>query len=219
MIPEGFATVYAFLALVAPGLLFEMLRERRRPSLEQSSFREASRVALTSLVFTTAAVLLLMLIGLMVPGVLPDLASWVRDADAYVRDHFWRIVVGVGAEVVLACLLAIGADRLLRRGDRAAHPIDHGDLWNSLFSADLARDQVAWVKVELTTGDRYWGYVDYFTIGRPPAERELVLKGPRMQTQGGDALRPSEEDYWQYVVVKYDEVRLIKVRYEPRAAA
>lgn len=219
MIPEGFATVYAFLGLVAPGLLFEMLRERRRPALEQSSFREASRVALMSLVFTTASILILMVVALVLPGALPDLAAWVGDGDAYARDHFWRIVVGITAEVVIACLLALGADRYLRRGDTAAHPIGHGDLWNSLFSADLSRDEVAWVKVELTSGAQYWGYVDYFTIGKPPSEREMVLKGPRMQSREAGAITPSEEEYWAYVVVKYADVRLLKVRYEPRAKA
>ncbi len=217
MIPEGLATLYAFLGLVAPGLFFQMLREKRRPALSESAFREASHVALTSLVFTTVSVLALATVSRLRPGILPDLAQWVSSGDKYAAPHLWLIVWGLTVEVTFACFLAFCTHKYLERSDTAVHGIVHGDIWNPLFASDLPADSVAWLKVELTSGQSYWGYVDYFTVGQDPAEREIVLKGPKMQFRQSADGDPANEDYWTLVVLKYSEIRVIKVRYEPRA--
>lgn len=59
MIPEGFATFLTFLGLVAPGLVYQLVLERRQPRRGETTFREASRIALTSLAFTVTSLLAL----------------------------------------------------------------------------------------------------------------------------------------------------------------
>jgi Family of unknown function (DUF6338) len=83
MIPETFAALYAFLGLVAPGLIYQILREKRRPAVDETAFREASRIALTSLVFTTVATLLMTLLGVVAPGLFPDIAAWITTGKTY----------------------------------------------------------------------------------------------------------------------------------------
>jgi hypothetical protein len=56
VIPSTTAALVGFLFFVAPGLVWELTRERREPPREGSTFRDASRVALASVVFTTAGV-------------------------------------------------------------------------------------------------------------------------------------------------------------------
>jgi Family of unknown function (DUF6338) len=66
VIPQTAAALLAFPALVAPGIVFENLRERRRPSIEQTTFREISGIALASLYFTVLS--LTLLAGLRAPN-------------------------------------------------------------------------------------------------------------------------------------------------------
>lgn len=51
MTPQTMGALAAFLALVAPGIVFELRRERRRARRAETAFREAARVALGSLAF------------------------------------------------------------------------------------------------------------------------------------------------------------------------
>jgi uncharacterized membrane protein SpoIIM required for sporulation len=59
VIPQTVLSLVAFLFLVAPGILFELRRERRRPGRKETAFREAARTALAGLLFSVAAVLVL----------------------------------------------------------------------------------------------------------------------------------------------------------------
>jgi hypothetical protein len=63
VIPQTILSLVAFLFLVAPGILFELRRERRRPGRKETAFREAARTALASLLFSVAAVLVLLVAG------------------------------------------------------------------------------------------------------------------------------------------------------------
>jgi hypothetical protein len=60
VVPQTIGALASFLALVAPGIVFELLRERRRAGARESAFHEASRVAVSSLAFTLAATMILL---------------------------------------------------------------------------------------------------------------------------------------------------------------
>lgn len=68
MIPDGIGSVVGFLVLIAPGLLFDWLEDRRRPTIKESAFREAGRTVLASLGFGVAAAFVLILLALALPG-------------------------------------------------------------------------------------------------------------------------------------------------------
>jgi hypothetical protein len=59
MVPTNASAIVAFFLLTAPGVIFELMRERRRPGLSDSVLREASRIILASTVFTCSAFLVL----------------------------------------------------------------------------------------------------------------------------------------------------------------
>jgi hypothetical protein len=72
VIPQTILALVGFLFLVAPGLVFEIRRERRRPVLEETTFREVSRTALASLVFSVLALAILAWVRAKWPESMPD---------------------------------------------------------------------------------------------------------------------------------------------------
>jgi Family of unknown function (DUF6338) len=97
VIPQTAAALLAFLFLVAPGIVFENLRERRRPTFDQTTFREVSRVALASLCFSVLSLILL-------------------EGNGYVQGHY-RVVAGFFlAELAVAVALAMATASYLGRG-------------------------------------------------------------------------------------------------------
>ena len=104
MIPESVAALYAFLGLVTPGLVYQLLREGNRPGLEETTFREASRVALTSAVLTTLSLITLALISLRKPAWFVDAGDWLTDGTAYAAGHPALVAWSMIATVFLACL-------------------------------------------------------------------------------------------------------------------
>jgi hypothetical protein len=106
MIPESVGAVIGFLTFIAPGVLWELLRERTRPPLEGSPFREAARVALMSVVLSGAAVLVLVVVSALSPSLLLDPEALIQNGDRYVDKEFARIAWSIGAAVGIACVLA-----------------------------------------------------------------------------------------------------------------
>jgi hypothetical protein len=216
MVPESFATLYAFLGLVAPGLVYRMVRERRAPSGVESAFREASVVVFASLIFSALSVFLLALMSLVVPTAFVDLQAWVDRGGDYVGAHLWLAATSALIEVGLACVLAYIAGRHLNfDGDEEA-PIVRTSVWFRRFQAGVPKGQVAWTSVELTDGTRLWGYMDYFTVGQDLDNRELSLKGPNLTSERPNGSKV-KDNYWTYYVVNGSDVRLLKIRYEPEA--
>lgn len=94
-----------FLLVIAPGLLWEILRERERPALPGSTFREVSRVALVSLLCTGAALTALAAVRAIAPNWMPDPGAWARH-DNYLDDHYRLVGRALIIELALACTLA-----------------------------------------------------------------------------------------------------------------
>src|SRR6476620_7509987 len=103
MIPETLGAILVFLAFIAPGLSFELLRERRRPSIEETAFREASRIALTSVLFSGCALVLLGVIRAVHTSWLVDPGAWLVGGNAYAAAH----LPAVGLSVALLLLLSL----------------------------------------------------------------------------------------------------------------
>lgn len=62
MIPQTGATLLAFVFLVVPVIVFELLRRTRRPSIDRSPFEEFAVAAISSAAFTLAALAVLAVI-------------------------------------------------------------------------------------------------------------------------------------------------------------
>ncbi|MEV6913022.1 DUF6338 family protein [Amycolatopsis sp. NPDC051071] len=92
-----------------PGIVFELLRERRRAGRTESAFREAARMALGSLAFSLVSSLLLT--GAHTAfGWFISLDRLTADPAAYARESLPLILTSVVTELLVACLLAVVLD-------------------------------------------------------------------------------------------------------------
>jgi hypothetical protein len=112
--PETVGTFVAFLLLVTPGLIFELLRDRSRPERVRSTFRETSVVVVASVAFSAIALAALLLIRLLRPEWLPSPTALVRSPTEYAAENLGLIARWLAAHVFLATGAAVGFHRLLR---------------------------------------------------------------------------------------------------------
>ena len=218
MLPQTFAALFAFLGLVTPGLVFQLIRESQRPALQESAFREASRVALTSLIFTAASALLIALLSLRWPKAFADVPAWLSDGGRYASTHLEVVAWTVGAEVLLAtALAAVGAlivDKL-RFGPGA---ISKSSIWHKHFAADLPTGCAPWLKVTLDDGTQLWGWLDYYTVDKGLADRELALKGPGLAMQSAATGVRVDMENTDFVQLRGSTIRLTQVMHRPKVS-
>ena len=223
VIPQTLGALAAFLALVAPGIVFELRRERRRARHQETAFREASRVALGSLVFTLASLLILTGVqGLFSLAGLRLLASpetWLTAGEAYPRDHLTLIVVSAAVELALACALAIGLDVVLARRSHEIASVRQRTAWAEALRIDRPAGTVPWVHVFLESGSSFFGYVRSYTPSGPLGDREIVLEGESL-TYLGKPLDGTEEfekkvvgENWHRVVIPGSKIAYLRVSY------
>lgn len=218
MIPTTAAQILLFLALVAPGLYFELLRERRRPAIGETAFREASRIALASILFDVAALAVLAIVRVIQPSWLPDPGRWLTYPAVYVPRHYALIAWAGLAELLLALGFATLVDQLRRSRSGDMRP---GGIWFQLFRADRPDNTVPWVSLRLIDGVEIAGFLSYYVPADDPAAREIALRHNNLGT--GLQLRKSEDrlverlDQWSDIVVRGDQISYFKVRYLPAA--
>jgi hypothetical protein len=229
VVPQTLGAVASFLALVAPGIVFELLRERRRAGFKESPFREAARVALGSLAFTLLSCALLIGLGTLVraafevDAVVP-VDRLVTGGAAYARSHLTLVTTSVVAELVLACALAAALDRLLAHRRREITSVRQQTAWHQVFRHDRPPGTVPWVHVHLTDGTSFFGFLRSHTASGPPEEREIVLEGASLTYLGKplDGTDTHVEDVigerWARVVVPASQVKYLRVQYRDRTS-
>ena len=216
MVPSTLATFAAFLMLVAPGLVFEIRRERRRPALEETTFREASRVALTSLLFSGASLAALSIVRAARPSLLPDLGLWLHQGNGFLVSRY-RLVARAGlAEVALAIGIALGVDAWLARFRSKGHIAPYG-LWYQVFRVDRLQGQWPWVSLRLADKTQVWGYLRHYDPGADVKSREIAVRGDvdgrHLYIQADNDDKVTELTDWQTIVVPGDQIVLMKVTY------
>lgn len=221
MIPESFVALLAFLGLVAPGVVYRRVLERRRPSQQETTFREASQIALTSLVFTLLAIIILLLLQpLTVRGLplLPDPSAWLRGGTTYAADNLRLVVTGLVAEVGLASVLAAVAGLVVPSTGTADRPparplVQYGAWWRTLW-VERPPGTLCWLRVQLDDQSVWTGYLRSFTEKDNDPVRELVLGGSSLRYRHKD--KKDDElvgETWDSVVINGDDVQSICVAY------
>jgi hypothetical protein len=212
VIPSTFGALLAFLGLVAPGITFDLVTERRRPRQDNTAFREISRVALASLGFTLATAALLGLLRLAAPPAVPDIPQWITQGNRYIARHPAAVFSGLGLEVVVACALAALASLLLVRRSEAS--ISNYGAWYSVLRADRPPNSRAWVHLCLDDETQFWGYMRHYTPEDGAPVREIVLGGDTlMWRRKGDEARSLMGDNWDAVCVNADRIQYLRVIY------
>lgn len=238
MTPSSLATLLGFLFFIAPGLLADLLEARRRAGAKESAFREVGRVGLFSLACSVvgAAVVGAVLVRLQGRTGFDPLRA-VHDT-AYATDHFWWSVTAVGLASAVGCLAALGFQRWrlgplrLRvqqtsawstafetSGRRRRGPIRwlKGKLKGTAFSRFIDRlrpepDPGRVVKVEMLSGEQYFGVLATFTPNLELADRELSLTQALwvQRDPTKDVVRVPEE--WERIVLRGDQIKVVTVQ-------
>jgi Family of unknown function (DUF6338) len=214
VIPQSVAALAGFLLLVAPGLTYELLRERERPTIEASTFREASRVALTSLVFTTVSLLVLIALASIFPSLL-DLDGWIDGGDRYVKEHYRVFGGAVVAQLVISCGLAVGASAVINGGLRVRNrPVS---AWYRTLYEKAPADTIPFLTVALNDGTRYSGRLVRSSIDHKIADRELVIGPPILYQHSPDA-DPVPLEELEALILQATSITSVGITYVDKAA-
>lgn len=176
MIPSSLATVIGFVFFVAPGLLFEMLLDRRRPTKVESAFREASRVALFSTPFTIVSAAAVVVVMHNVDQHWLDLAiQWSTTGKPPNGGAIIAVAVMALVEVSLACTGVVAASLVAvwRLKGRKFTPLS---AWSYSLTPPAGSSTIA--TVTTTDGTQYRGQVLGFSPDLPWEEREITLCQP-----------------------------------------
>ncbi|WP_330271081.1 DUF6338 family protein [Lentzea sp. NBC_00516] len=223
MVPQTIGALASFLALVAPGIVFELLREQRRAGPKETVFREASRVALSSLAFTVASTAILLGVHALAAKwfgwkLFADLNAVVAKPD-YVKQNVALLGYSAVAELVLACLLALAFDAVLARRRRQPRSLGKQSAWVKVFREDRPPNALCWVHVMLEDGSSFFGFLRSYDAAGDPDTREIVLEGTKL-TYVGEPVTGGDEKKttvigrdWERVVIPGARIRFMRVQY------
>jgi Family of unknown function (DUF6338) len=172
---NGLSSVAAFLLLIAPGLAYQLVRERLRPTSRETTFREAANVALLSVV------LHLLSSGLVLAAFSKavDVPAWIREGHKYVADNLALVAWMFGLEQLLAFGGAVVLALLLARTDPEGPKLQRVPMWYWAFRENQPLNTRTFAQVTLRDGTQYWGYIGHYTSDDLPIdERELELCKP-----------------------------------------
>jgi len=212
MTPDTIGALLGFLGLVAPGLVYRAILERRLPRQSESTFAEISRVALTSLLFTVAGTSLLWLLQLRFELELPAVDAWLAQGTGYAAKHLDSIFFGLAAEVALACALAAGTAWLTTRGSHSRFRED--TVFGAVFRRYAPEGYFPWVHVRLDNDVEFWGYERAHDDHDDAPSPRLVLAGSTLMRRlpGENARTPIGND-WDLVVIDAAHIRFLEVTY------
>jgi hypothetical protein len=214
MIPSTAAGLLALLGCIAPGLVFQLRRERHRPRADESVLRETSRIALTSLLFTTVSLASVVWLSSWWSA-LPNIQLWLESGRAYLRDNYGAVSLFLTLEVVIACLLALICERLTRGAVRGELSPD--SVWWKVFRGDYPTS-AARVSLWITTenGTQFKGALRHYTPETPLANREVALGGSSLKrlAPGADPLRDWQDlAEFDAIVIAGSDIRHFAVQY------
>lgn len=235
MIPQTAIAFLAFILLVVPGISFELLRQTRRPSFEQTALEELARVVLASVAFTSAAGFILAIFGTFVDGMVikPEpLAS--RGLGWYWSHHPKAVVATVFLELAIATTLALLIHRSLNhpqgRGIAAwtvrrvakwlrhepGEQVERFPVWRTLFRDLRPRGADTKLTVLKKDGTLITGLLAAYSSTGSGDDREIALSEPI------EILRPGYKHPrqliggWKIIMVSSAEISEVFVTWPPK---
>jgi hypothetical protein len=215
VIPETAGALLALFGLVAPGLVYEARRERRRPALVESTLREAGRVALTSLIFTVLS-LALMVWWAANWTRLPDIGDWLAGGKSFAVRNYQAVAAFALLELALACLFAVIAEAIT--GAHIKGDITASSTWYASLDLDQPPHTArTWLRVATTDGTQFKGALRWYSPGATD-ERDLVLGGLGLQRLPAGRDPEDEANWvlmtgWNQVIIPGDDIKYVMVTY------
>jgi Family of unknown function (DUF6338) len=212
LVPTTWLAVLFYVLLVAPGLLYDLLAERRRAKISESAFREASRTVLASLIISIISFSILAVIRWAHPAWMPDPNRLLGGAGDYIARHYRLILRTLLLEGGIALGIAGGFQWARTRRVRARlRPVS---TWTKVFREECPQGFLPYVQVRLANGMTYVGQVGHFTADLETSDRELVLVPPLYVKKPDGQLKDMASE-WQRIVVSGESVESLVVQYRP----
>jgi Family of unknown function (DUF6338) len=212
MIPDSFGAFAAFLGLVAPGLVLDLVLERRLPRRNGTSFREASTIALASLIFTLISILLLAALRTNHSMVILDAPQWIKGGKNYLADHFSIVILSALLEVLIACSLAALSAWFITRKSTAS--MSNVGTWYQILRNERPPGTRPWVHLHLDDETDFWGYLRHYTTDDSADVREIVLGGNSLAwRRKNDEARSPIGGSWDSVCINADRIQYMRVIY------
>lgn len=216
LFPSNWLSLLLFFLIIAPGLLFDLLSERRRAGLTESAFREISRIVLASLFFSGFAIAVLAVVRTVRPDWMPDPRQLLQHSN-YIRNEYRLVTRTLVIEIGIALAASGFAHFLLsrREGGASIRPIS---AWTQVFKKDKPPGYDAYVRVRLNGGSVYYGTVANFTSGQDTEGRELVLAPPLYAKANTDDEPSPLPGVYQRIVVSGNAVEILSIDYRSSPA-
>lgn len=217
MIADGWSGLLFFLLLVAPGLLYDLRARRWRISWRESSFTEVSRVALSSLAFSGAGLVVAVVAWQFVPSLHFQYAAFALD-DGYRTANIGRALILLTLSTGVACGLAWWWDYGANRKAKASGSlptIRPDPEWKIAFRHYAPPGTTAFVKAIMVDGSSWLGWVATYTTDTEDS-RAVILAGPLAYRRAGDAKAQNLPEKWSRVILEGAQISSIVVQYRVR---
>lgn len=216
--PATFIAFVLFVTLATPGLAFELLRERRRPNRQYSTYRETAVVVVASVALNIPALAFVIILTSVTRSPrLADLRQLAQKPSEYASTHIAEVFTTFALMTIFALVLAAVMDWLLSVLVSSGQFKANG-MWYDVVDGD-SRPRAAGaviVSVELTNGASIEGSLKGYDLDNDQALRYLVIHdhsalGLRFRAPNG-VVSPIAKQ-WGYVVVPNDQIRLVTLGY------
>jgi hypothetical protein len=219
-VPNSVASLVLFVVLLAPGLVYVIVRELRSPTRSVSSFRETASVAFGSIVFNGVAIALFSLVRVELPHHTPDIGQLVRGPKDYLIGHYDYLLLWALLMLLLACAMG-GIAGALAPGwvGRFTDGVSSYSAWWLLNRGDdRPEGHTVVVGCELEDGSHLIGeLVTLSTDVEESADRDVMLRAPI------EYRYPNSIDFVTLtvsgLVVSARQIRFLTFTYVPQAKA
>lgn len=230
--PTSWGGVLLFLLLIAPGLLFDLLADRRRAQVKETALREAGRITLASLVFGAVGFLAVCVLASGFPRVFVWPFSALEADEPVAQYGTFRLAITLGVQTVVALGAAWGYNQWLSRRRRS--PLRAGwrqvltkawwrsgerpgriravSSWKLVLGDNVPKGQYAHARVRLKSGTVWTGRVGPFSTDLETSGRELVLQKPLSVGAPEKPQKPVPAS-WHLVLLAGDDIDSITVKY------
>ncbi len=209
--PTDLIGVAFYVLLILPGVMFAISRERHRPRIKQSAFRETATAIFVSTAIAASVGFTVAIASLLSPPVHSEVVRFLEDPALYARERFEGFVI-FGFVLLSAATWAawwLGSKRAddLIFARRAEDP--NRDSWGYVFTRKPEARNFAGVR--LKEGTWVQGFVDtYGNVGEEGMPKALTLIGAIGIRPPGGELEPYEGEV---LVLKDAEILYMTVTY------
>jgi hypothetical protein len=212
VLPASVGAVFAFLLLVAPGIAYELTRQRRRPSRTDSAFVEASRVLLAGTSVALVTLCLLSLTQLAGSGLMASPGPLIDHPGSYAAQHPGRLLATAVAYLTVAVTVAVlSGDCQPYAGSRSRIVPDSA--WFLLLDRYAPDGAAVYVSLTMSDGSAYMGIKTSFTSDPELKDREIVLREPLYARPAG-TIKPIRLDpQWQRLILPGQQITSMAISY------